>query len=204
MPFVYSSKPHSRRHGPHGYLDYKSYKPWLRDEFCFRCVYCLERERWYPSGHDAFGVDHVKPKGRAEYMSLVCNYEYLVYACNQCNAKKGDSMLIDPCTFTFSEHLDVDDEGSIEGLGKEGRRLIKMLCLDSNKRTRVRRYYLRILELHHNYPDDSAVEEMYCDAFGFPEDLPDVVKLRPRGNNRPLGIKKAYHAQTGLPKVYLG
>lgn len=38
---AYPANSHERRHGPLGYVDYKSYKPWLRDEFTFRCVYCL-------------------------------------------------------------------------------------------------------------------------------------------------------------------
>jgi hypothetical protein len=62
MPFVYPDRPHVRKHGPAGYADYAAYKPWLRDDLHFRCVYCLERERWDRSGHAAFGVDHVKPK----------------------------------------------------------------------------------------------------------------------------------------------
>lgn len=204
MPFVYSSEPHLRRHGPHGYTDYKSYKPWLRDEFYFRCVYCCERERWYPSGAEAFGVDHVKPKGLAEYWNLVCNYDNLVYACNQCNAKKGDAILIDPCTFAFSEHVQVDDEGGIEGLSKEGRRAIRILCLDSDKRTRVRRYYFRMRQLYQEYPDDPNVQEMYHHAFGFPDDLPDLSRLKPKRNSRLEGLKAAHHAQAELSKVYLG
>ncbi len=36
--FVYPTLPHVRRHGPRGYADYPSYRPWLRDEFAFRCV----------------------------------------------------------------------------------------------------------------------------------------------------------------------
>src|ERR1700682_3612702 len=46
--FAYPSEPHQRKHGPAGYTNYEEYKPWLRDEFTFRCVYCLERELWYP------------------------------------------------------------------------------------------------------------------------------------------------------------
>jgi hypothetical protein len=60
-PFAYPVTAHERRHSPAGYVDYQNYKPWLRDEFTFRCVYCLERERWYPSGAAAFSVDHVVP-----------------------------------------------------------------------------------------------------------------------------------------------
>ncbi len=39
--FAYASTDHQRRHGPRGYTSYRAYKPWLRDEFAFRCVYCL-------------------------------------------------------------------------------------------------------------------------------------------------------------------
>ena len=46
FPFEYPSEPHQRRHGPKGYADAASYSPWLRDEFSFRCVYCLKRETW--------------------------------------------------------------------------------------------------------------------------------------------------------------
>lgn len=49
IPFEYPSAPLVRRHGPVGYLDYSSFRPWLRDEFGFRCVYCLRREQWEPN-----------------------------------------------------------------------------------------------------------------------------------------------------------
>jgi hypothetical protein len=57
MIFRYPMSAHERRHGPRGYQDYRSYKPWLRDEFEFRCVYCLCRERWFPDGDANFSVD---------------------------------------------------------------------------------------------------------------------------------------------------
>ena len=44
-------------------LNYQSYKPWLRDEFQFRCVYCLWRERWHSVGEDAFSVEHLQARG---------------------------------------------------------------------------------------------------------------------------------------------
>lgn len=59
-PFTYAAAPYSRRHGPRGYADYASYRPWLRDEFRFQCVYCLLREQW---GRVAgmFDLDHFLP-----------------------------------------------------------------------------------------------------------------------------------------------
>src|SRR5438874_5606389 len=100
MPFQYFRTPHTRRHGPEGYVQYESYKDWLRDEFTFRCVYCLERERWHDQA--SFGVDHVLPKGVAGFAHLVCVYRNLVYACNRCNSIKQDEILLDPCTTAFS------------------------------------------------------------------------------------------------------
>ncbi|MCL4201337.1 MAG: hypothetical protein KJ000_02500 [Pirellulaceae bacterium] len=45
--FAYASTEQQRRHGPRGYTSYRAYKPWLRDEFAFRCVYCLLRISWW-------------------------------------------------------------------------------------------------------------------------------------------------------------
>jgi hypothetical protein len=59
--FAFPAKRHQRRHGPLGYVDYKSLKPWLRDEFTFRCAYCLWRENWCADGDGSFGVDHLRP-----------------------------------------------------------------------------------------------------------------------------------------------
>jgi hypothetical protein len=61
MPFVYLDRPQLRKHGPAGYTNYQSFKPWLRDEFQFRCAYCLERERWN-GGHAAFASNTFSPK----------------------------------------------------------------------------------------------------------------------------------------------
>ena len=57
-PFVYSEAPLVRQHAPRGYADYPSFLPWVRDDFGFRCVYCLHRERWVTGG---FHLDHFLP-----------------------------------------------------------------------------------------------------------------------------------------------
>jgi hypothetical protein len=77
MIFDYASSPHQRRHGPLGYVDYQSFKPCLRDEFSFRCVFCLLRERWSaPFGADVFVVEHLIP--RTEAPERQCDYENLL------------------------------------------------------------------------------------------------------------------------------
>src|SRR6478672_6755586 len=75
---------YQRKHGPRGYQSYSDYKPWLRDEFVFRCVYCLEREQWYPNRADAFSVDHIVPQSKST--TRICDYSNLVYACLRCNS----------------------------------------------------------------------------------------------------------------------
>src|SRR4051794_20056002 len=56
---------HERRHGPRGYVDDEHYKPWLRDEFVFRCLYCRCREVWFPDGDPTFSVEHLQPTSLA-------------------------------------------------------------------------------------------------------------------------------------------
>jgi hypothetical protein len=201
MLFAYPERPHIRKHGPSGYEDYRSYKDWLRDEFTFRCVYCLERERWYPSGQDAFAVEHVLPKGVPEYRHLECDYENLVYACNRCNAAKRQEVILDPCSQPFAEHLSVAEDGQIEGRTLQGKDLVDILGLNLEGARGVRVMYLRLLALQAKYPDDPEVQALCQQAFGFPEDLPDLIKLRPPGNQRPEGTENCYHRQRELGKL---
>src|SRR5262245_13504879 len=75
-----------RRHGPEGYTDYSNYKPCLRDEFLFRCVYCLERERWMSDSEGSTSIDHYQPK--SVYSTLTNDYDNLLYSCIRCNRAK--------------------------------------------------------------------------------------------------------------------
>lgn len=195
MPFTYSDRPHVRKHGPGGYTDYARYKPWLRDEFSFRCVYCLQRERWYPNGHAGFGVEHVKPKARPEYQDLICDYRNLVYACNRCNSLKRDAIVLDPCETSFSSHIRVSADGQIRGLTPHGCDLVDRLGLDEIGPKSARRECLRVLRLFQKQPADPEVRALYLHYFGFPEDLPDLDVLRPEINARPAGLAEAYFRQ---------
>ena len=129
-PFAYPVSAHRRRHAPTAYVDYQNYKPWLRDEFTFRCVYCLERERWYPSRAAAFSVDHVIP--RVVDPARIGNYENMVYACLRCNSNKTDVQLADPTRVGLGECLAIDDEGTISALNPDGADLIAVLHLNDS------------------------------------------------------------------------
>jgi hypothetical protein len=191
--------------GRGGYERYQSYKDWLRDEFTFQCVYCLERERWYPNGQASFGVDHARPKGQPEYAHLICHYPNLVYSCNRCNSAKKERMLIDPCEVAFADHLRIDEEGEITGLTVEGRRVINILGLDLQGPTNERKARLRIVALYKRYPHDAEIRALYIGAFGFPDDLPDLSTHSRAANTKPDGVSQCYYCQRekrSLPSTY--
>ena len=106
--FEYPVGPHVRRHGPEGYADYESYRDWLRDEFTFRCVYCLHREEWY-NRSGAFHIDHFVPA--STNASGKCEYKNLLYSCATCNMAKSNILdLPDPCRVAFKEYMGFPDD----------------------------------------------------------------------------------------------
>ena len=162
-------------------------------------------ERWHPSGQAAFAVDHAKPKGKAKYAHLVCDYRNLLYVCNRCNSAKRDRILLDPCRAGFAQHLTVGPDGSIAANTKEGKRLIRILGLDLEGPTKVRWHYLCLAALYQWSPHDPEVRELYLYAFGFPDDLPNLASLRPTTNAKPAGIEASYLRQREagrLPTTY--
>src|SRR5689334_22042616 len=91
--FRYPSTTHSRRHGPQGYTTYHSFRPWLRDEFCFQCVYCLIREQWGRVSGE-YNLDHYLPQVLQPQQRV--DYENLLYSCAPCNGAKGDQVVPNP------------------------------------------------------------------------------------------------------------
>jgi hypothetical protein len=193
-PFEYPTEPHRRVHGPRGHTAYQAYKPWLRDEFEFRCVYCLVRERWQGDGHNSFSIDHVNPK--SIHADQTCNYNNLVYACIQCNRWKSVTLgLPDPCRTGMARHLK-HQSGIIIGLTSAGKRAVKVLELNKDDRPRFRRDFLRPFEKQHLLDPDEL------DKFGYPSNLPDLSKLKPpRGNSRPAGIGMSHFARKAKKKL---
>jgi hypothetical protein len=204
LVFQYSREVHVRRHGPLGYLNYQSFKPWLRDEFAFRCVYCLWRERWHSVGEDAFSVEHLQARSLAP--GLICDYENLVYACCRCNGVKTDALcVLDPCVQAYGLHLEILPDGAIRGLTTEGRELIEICQLARPRITEARR---RLLELFRvlqeaRTPRATALLKHYL---GYPDNLPILSQYRPpSGNCRPDGIAQSFHERGRrgeLPPLY--
>jgi hypothetical protein len=196
--FEYPTKPHVRRHGPGGYSVYESYRDWLRDEFLFRCVYCLHREQWY--GRSAtFHIDHFIPVTTDS--DGICVYTNLLYACGTCNeSKKAILGLPDPCNVAFSDCLQIALDGRVRALNKDGEKLRQALRLDSPQNVANRSRWMRVLDsLQKNDP------VLFTEMMGFPDNLPDLRKMKAPSNTKPEGVQNCYFVlreKGQLPSTY--
>ena len=198
MIYAYPTEPLIRRHGPSGYQTHESYRDWLRDEFMFRCVYCLHRERWYGRA-STFHVEHSVPVSVDPSRKL--EYDNLLYACHACNLRKSDQLLPDPATALTIDNVRVYPDGTLAGLTSDADKVIRLLCLNSPKQIRWRRTWIRIIELAEESDPDLLRELM-----GYPADLPNLRRSRAPENTRPDGIDDSCFARRErgeLPDVYL-
>jgi hypothetical protein len=196
-PYEYPGEPHRRKHGPEGFSNYARYRPWLRDEFAFRCVFCLTRERWVDLRRP-LQIDHFEPKAlRPEREN---DYENLLLLCAACNSLKSTSHVPDPCEVALSSCLKIHDDGSIVALNEYGERLILELALDDPEFTAWRRQLLTMLKVR-----AEVRSEEYARWMSFPDSLPDLSRLRPRRNRRPEGVESCWYALRArgqLPPTY--
>ncbi len=183
--FVYPASPHVRKHGPAGYKDYSSYRDWLRDEFTFRCVYCLHREQWEYRG-GSFHVEHSVPSSVDP--GKRCDYSNLLYACGSCNeAKQALVGLPNPCDVGFGDCLRILADGKIEALSADGEKLKQVLRLGSEKTVAGRSRWMRILEAV-----CTSEPGLYEELMGFPKDLPDLRSTKVPENSKPEGAINCY------------
>ncbi|MFO0805952.1 MAG: hypothetical protein U0791_22840 [Gemmataceae bacterium] len=195
--FDYPEHPHVRRHGPSGYADAASYRVWLRDEFAFRCVYCLCRESM---GREIgeYAVDHFLPTSHRP--DLGTEYDNLLYACVPCNLRKGDRFIADPLQFLVSGSVRVERDGQLHSSTRQAMQIIRVLRLNSADLVEFRRLWLDVLELCIDQP---ALAKR---ILGFPDDLPELESLRPPGGNtRPEGLEHSYRRRRDrgeLPDTY--
>ncbi len=97
------------------YSDYRSFRPYLKNDFNQRCGYCDDPDTHY--GQEiAYHIDHFKPKSK--FSSLKADYHNLVYSCPYCNNAKSNEWkdvdgFIDPCKDEYDTHLERDNKGKI-------------------------------------------------------------------------------------------
>ena len=195
-PFVYPEAPLVRRHDPQGYAGYASYLPFLRDDFAFRCVYCLHRERWVPGG---FHIDHFAPV--ALHPGWATRYDNLFYSCASCNLGKRDAVIPDPGQSLLRAAVSVQPDGTMTAGTPEALSVIEHLHLNGSHYVAFRRVWIRIVEILSTSRPDALPE-----ILGFPDDLPDLSKLRPPGGNaKPDGIEQSHFRRRErgeLPDTY--
>ena len=197
MIFDFPKQPIKRKHGPAGYANYGAYKPWLRDDFTFRCGYCLHRETWSKDGWRDFVLDHFLPQTDRD--DLICDYDNLYYVCHACNAHKSDRRLpVEPTKQAYGSFIQFKANGEVAALNPTGEKLIKVLQLDDATRTDFRSKLIDLWE--------RASQETRMKWFGFPNDLPNLTRLRPPdGNSKPEGLARTCHRKKRegqLPETY--
>ena len=187
-PFTYPSSQHVRRHGPTGYSDYGSYRDWLRDEFSFRCVFCLCREQW-GLVRGSWHIDHFVPQSREPESALT--YDNLLYVCHTCNLSKSCHLVPDPCIVAYGQSVQVREDGTIIALNEDGQLLIDVLRLDNEDYTRTRLLLLRMVRALVTAQDHETLVML----MGYPNNMPDLSQLRPPGNTRPEGVDNTFFAR---------
>ena len=159
--FEYPTSPHSRRHGPAGYRDYGSYRDWLRDEFTFRCVYCLHREQWNNRGGSvSCGALRPDQRGSGWRVRIL---ESSLRMRNLQRDEASHSWPSEPCQVAFNDCLRIMADGRIKALNADGEKLNQVLRLDSEKNVRDRYRWMRALEALR-----TTDPELYGEYMGFP------------------------------------
>jgi hypothetical protein len=195
-PFLYPAQVHVRKHGP-VYTNYESYRPWIEDEFLFRCVYCLTRKVW--TWMAPLDLEHVVSQSSDPTMAN--DYDNLVLACRRCNALKGTGTVPDPCKIALGACIRIETDGTPTPLNKHGKRMIRNLRLDDPELVRCRKLLLDTVKLSF-----AQNRELYEQWMGFPPELHDLSSRRPPGGNtRELGVNDSCYARRlrgELPAVY--
>lgn len=154
-PFRYPKSKHVRTQNPPSFRNYRQYKPFLKQEFSARCVYCLALEAL--KGNETFGVDHYRPK--KHFPHLETEYLNLLYACNRCNSAKGDfwptpelqkigCWIPNLCEHVMFDHLRFRD-GEVVGVSLPGEWTIEKLLLNDPTVIRFRRDVVQALTALH-------------------------------------------------------
>lgn len=186
QPFDYPEQAHKYRHGPGGYSSYSQFRPWVRDEYDFRCVYCLFRERWCPILK--FHLDHFV--AQAVDKSKKTAYRNLVYSCPACNTAKSAARIPNPMRALTRDSVTVNEDGTIECHTKQAQKIVRTLGLDSPEYNEWRRLMIGIIAMAAQTTTGKH-KDLFKELMGYPENLPDLGRKNPTTNSRPKGIAES-------------
>jgi hypothetical protein len=153
IPFVFPKACHVRRNRPGPFPTYQQYKPFLRDEFEKRCVYCRMPDTI--KGHESYGTDHYRPKSL--FPQFATTYSNLFYCCNPCNSRKGHywppkgrvrtHFIPNPCDHEVFKHLRFVEE-HVEAKTVSGEVARDLLDLNDPEVVAFRRFILDTIKTY--------------------------------------------------------
>lgn len=184
-PWALPTSTVTRQHSPsagQGDSGWRAFKPCLRWEFDFTCIYCRLRESDF--GHwsqSRFAVEHLWP--RRHFPERAKDYGNCYYACVSCNSSKGATYpspeeeaqgyrFFDPCRDVATEHFALVGDTIAAARGS----MIAQYTLDEvrniNREIPTKRRRRRILgrirelrELRTRVVEASGIEQELCERF---------------------------------------
>jgi hypothetical protein len=158
---------------PKQFSDYGKYKPYLRLEFLYACVYCDVYE-CESAGEDNFQIDHWAPQSK--FKMLRCIYENLFYSCATCNGinakssfwptkadRENGRIILNPVRHDIEAHID-KSQARWRGISDEGIWNVERFALDSDFFEEVRTK--RVLNPISNAQTNAANVDRILQSFG--------------------------------------
>ena len=184
----------SRQHNPGPFRHYQDYKSFLRLDFCHTCVYCSVHEAEH-GGFRQFHIEHHRPKH--EFPELELDYLNLLYSCNVCGPYKSNDWpsedpavdgrgYLNPCEHDYSEHFELEADGTIKPLSQVAHYMIERLRLNREQIVGIRVRRLKFLEAFSGECSkydraikllESRIGSLSNDAVAGKEEFEDIVKL---------------------------
>ncbi len=170
-----------RKESPPSFSDYRKYKPFLRQDFDYKCAYCDSTEPEI-GGKNRTHIDHYKPKEK--FPKLATIYRNLFYACPECNQSKKDywptfrqrlakQIILNPCDHEVSKHFD-RSAARWKGRTQTGKWNMVKLLLASDEQVRRRENRAALLELIDELVDQLKSAKLLCDSARKKANTPDV------------------------------
>jgi hypothetical protein len=135
---------------------YRVWKPQIRREGRYQCVYCAIKEQQF-GGLRNFHVEHYRP--RKHFPQLTEDIVNLFYACGICNSFKGGSWPSEPdadhsvaafpcpADVDYSDILNIEDDYTLVSSVRAGCFLIERLYLNRPQLIYTRRFFAMVLRL---------------------------------------------------------
>lgn len=139
---------------------YRSFRPFVREDFVRQCAYCLLSEV-LAAGQENFELDHFRP--RSSFTKLVNDFYNIYYSCHPCNHIKRDKWppaeleaqgvtIVDPCKEEFTTHFQPSSDGTWEGVTAAGAYTIDALRLNRQHLVTIRKLLAELGYLMHEEP----------------------------------------------------